>query len=121
MNRRRITFVLAALALVFATALLAQISAVKTDPADGAVVDQPVRNLRVWFDRAPDVESAELAVLGPAGELKVESLHGMGEDDLMGRVVGPMPDGEYTARWTAAGPDGQMRTGRWSFTIRRDQ
>lgn len=43
----------------------------------------------------------------------------MGEQDLMGRVSGPMPDGDWTMRWTAVGVDGEVQTGTVTFTVDR--
>ncbi len=94
------------------------IAVVATEPEDGAVVDRPVRSLRVWFDRSPDVALSQLTLSGPAGELEVTGLHTMGEDDLMAQVVGRMPDGEYTAGWTV-GSGEQAQQGSWTFEVRR--
>lgn len=93
--------------------------AVDHSPEDGAVLDRPVRSLRVWFDHAPDVAASELSLEGPAGaDLEVTGLHTMGEEDLMARVVGRMPDGKYTATWRIGSGDGAA-TGSWSFEVRR--
>lgn len=92
---------------------------VQTDPTDGAEMTRPARSLRVWFDRAPVVEESSLTLSGPNGDLQVAGLHTMGEDDLMARVVGPMPDGEYEASYSATFVDGETLSGSWSFRIRR--
>ena len=103
----------------FAAAALAHILVKETVPADGEALSSPPRNLRVFFNRPPDVSKSELSLTGPAGEMGVEGLHTMGENDLMARVVGKMPDGEYTASWKAAGDDGHERKGTWTFTLKR--
>jgi methionine-rich copper-binding protein CopC len=95
------------------------VSEVKTEPAAGAVLTRPVRDLRVFLDAPPVVDQCRLELEGPAEGLAVEGLHTMGANDLMARVVGPMPDGEYTARWSATFEDGKTATGEWTFTIRR--
>ena len=109
----------AALVLLLATAAWADLEASKTSPEDGATLSGPVRTLRVWFNQEPDVPSSKLELEGPAGPMKVEGLHTMGEKDLMARVSGRMPDGSYTARWETVGDDGQMLTGEWTFTVDR--
>ena len=100
-------------------AAYAHLKASKTSPEDGATLSGPVRTLRVWFNQEPDVPLSKLELEGPAGPMKVEGLHTMGEKDLMARVSGRMPDGAYTARWKTAGDDGHVLTGEWSFTIDR--
>lgn len=96
-----------------------QTETVQTEPADEAELTRPARSLRVWFDRAPVVEQSSLALVGPGGELQVQGLHTMGEDDLMARVVGPMPDGSYEATYSATFADGTTQSGTWSFEIKR--
>ncbi len=117
--RRAAAFGAAALLLVLATAAFAHLKVSNTSPEDGATLSGPVRTLRVWFNQEPDVPLSKLELEGPAGPMKVEGLHTMGEKDLMARVTGRMPDGSYTARWRTAGDDGHVLTGEWSFTIDR--
>jgi len=97
----------------------AQIVLAGSTPEHGAALDGPVRTVRVWFDQAPQLSKSTLAIAGPGNRAKVEGLHTMGENDLMGRVSGPMPDGEWTMRWTAVGADGEEQTGSITFTVER--
>lgn len=116
---RAITVGLSLWVLMAPGVLASGLKVLDTSPEDGAVLDRPVRSLRVWFDQAPDVQASELSLAGPAGaELEVTGLHTMGEEDLMARIVGRMPDGEYTATWrVGSGPD--AATGSWTFEVRR--
>ncbi len=107
------------LALVLATAAFAHFKTVKTLPEADAVVEKPVRTLRIWFSQEPDVPLSKLELEGPNGPMTVTGMHSMGEKDLMARVAGAMPDGLYTAKWSAAGDDGHVLEGSWSFTIQR--
>jgi methionine-rich copper-binding protein CopC len=117
---RRLTLALSLLLLLgLAGAAYAHFKVSKTEPADGAVVDRPVRDLRVWFSQEPDVALSQLELVGPSGALEVQGVHTMGEKDLMGSVVGAMPDGEYTVKWRAAGDDGHVLDGEWKFTVKR--
>ena len=80
---------------------------------------RPPQHLRVFFDVEPDPSKSSLKLAGPEGELEIEGLHTMGERDLMGRIVGRVGDGEYTASWTATGIDGSTSEGQWKFTVKR--
>lgn len=97
----------------------AQIAAVRSTPEDGAELDLPVRTVRIWFDEAPLVDKSTLDIKAPGNRARAEGLHSMGENDLMARVVGPMPNGNYVLTWTTAGADGQEQTGTISFTVQR--
>ena len=97
----------------------AQIVLAGSTPEDGADLDGPVRTVRVWFDQSPQVSRSTLEITGPGNRAKIEGLHTMGENDLMGRVTGPMPDGEWVMSWTVVGVDGEARTGNITFTVKR--
>ena len=87
----------------------AQIKLEGSTPPDGAALDGPDRTVRVWFETAPPVDGSSLAISGPGNRAKIEGLHTMGENDLMGRVTGPMPNGEWTMTWTTVGADGEAK------------
>ena len=97
----------------------AQIALTRSTPEDGAALDVPVRTVRIWFDEAPLVDKSTLEIEAPGNRARIEGLHSMGEDDLMARVVGPMPNGAYTLTWGAVGADGEERTGTITFTVQR--
>lgn len=105
--------------LVAVPPVSAQIKLAGSTPEDGAALNGPVRTVRVWFDEAPDVDESTLEMSGPGNRAKIEGLHTMGENDLMGRVTGPMPNGEWTMTWTAVGADGEEQTGTITFTVDR--
>ena len=93
----------------------------KTDPVNNAKLTAPARSLRVWLDHTPSVEKSSLTLEGPNGPLVVQGLHTMGADDLMARVVGPMPNGKYTAKWASEDAEGNKSEGTWTFTIQRSK
>ena len=114
---------LTVLVIPFLAALLAgavwALGAHKMDPEKDATLTRPPQHLRVFFDVEPDPAKSELKLAGPEGELKIEGLHTMGEKDLMGRIVGRVADGVYTASWKATGVDGSTSEGQWKFTVKR--
>ena len=111
-------------ALLVGLALLpasGQIKISGSTPEDGAELDGPVRPVRVWFDEAPVGAESTLELSGPGNRAKIEGLHTMGENDLMGRVTGPMPNGDWEMSWTAVGSDGKTQTGSVRFTVDRNR
>jgi methionine-rich copper-binding protein CopC len=108
------------LVLAMATAAAAwALNVQKTDPGKGEILTRPPQHLRVFFDVLPDPAKSELHLTGPDGELQLEGLHTMGENDLMIRIVGRVADGDYTATWKAVGTDGSTSQGEWKFTVKR--
>ena len=118
-SKSRFLALISALAIILACASLADISAEKTDPEAGAVLNRPPAGLRVFFTEEPDVEKSALKLEGPTGELEVEGLHTMGRNDLMGRIVGRVVDGEYRASWKTVDSSGEELLGEWTFTVKR--
>ena len=112
-------FAAVALFALLATPVSAQITLAGSTPEDGAALDGPVRTVRVWFDLAPPVEGSTLEISGPGNRARIEGLHTMGENDLMGRVTGPMPNGEWTMTWTVDRADGEKQSGTVTFTVQR--
>jgi methionine-rich copper-binding protein CopC len=95
------------------------LDAQRMDPPRDQTLSRPPQHLRVFFDVLPDPAKSQLTLVGPEGELKLEGLHTMGENDLMVRIVGRVADGAYTARWKAVGTDGSTSEGEWNFTVKR--
>ncbi len=114
-----LTFVVGLSSTLTVGAASAQIALTRSTPEDGAALDVPVRTVRIWFDEAPVVDKSTLEIEAPGNRARIEGLHSMGEDDLMARVVGPMPNGAYTLTWAAVGADGEERMGTITFTVQR--
>ncbi len=84
-------------------------------PAEGEVLEAPLKSLHLWFSEAP-AAAAEVEVLtvGEGASPRVEGLHSMGDDDLMAWVRGDMPDGQYRLVWSMDGQSGEV-----SFSVKR--
>lgn len=99
----------------------AQIAVTDSTPADGTVVDTPVRTVRVWFNDATNVTTVTLDIAGPGNRVRLQGIHSMGENDLMASVVGPMPDGDYALSWSTMENDAPAQRGTIAFTVQRAQ
>ncbi len=113
------TVAIVIVAAVIAAAAVWGLGAQRMDPAKDATLTRPPQHLRVFFDVLPDPAKSQLTLVGPEGELKLEGLHTMGENDLMVRIVGRVADGEYTASWKATATDGSNSEGQWKFVVKR--
>jgi methionine-rich copper-binding protein CopC len=112
-------FALGLALLILAATGAAALDAQRMDPGKDATLTRPPQHLRVFFDVLPDPAKSQLTLVGPEGELRLEGLHTMGENDLMVRIVGRVADGEYTAGWKAVGTDGSTSEGEWKFVVKR--
>ena len=115
----RPTFAIAILIAMTVAAALWALDAQRMDPGKDQTLSRPPQHLRVFFNVEPDPAKSQLTLVGPEGELKLEGLHTMGENDLMVRIVGRVADGEYTASWKATGVDGSTSEGQWKFAVKR--
>lgn len=102
--------------LLFAVAApVAALTLLNSNPAANDKLSEPPRSIRLWFDRLPADQSYSLAIVGEGQSRVVESVHTMGEQDLMGMATGDMPDGTYQLTWQV----GEVR-GRIPFTVARE-
>lgn len=91
---------------------------VESHPAAGATLPGPLKDLHIVFDQPP--QDPQVTIVGPAqADINIQGLHGMGSYDLMGRVVGTMPDGDYELRWQLGDPQAGGTSGVVPFTIAR--
>lgn len=93
----------------------------RSEPAAGATVPEPPRELRLWFSQRPELAmtSARLTS-GPhvvaAGRAVLQETTKDGVLVVL-PVVGVLPDGRWTVAWRTMAPDGHVITGEFAFTI----
>ena len=83
----------------------------RSNPNSGAVLDEPLRAIHLWFDELPAASQASVRIIGPGESdesVQIRGLHRMGESDLMGMLVGSMPDGDYVLAWSVDGSEGSL-------------
>jgi methionine-rich copper-binding protein CopC len=111
-------FTVVVLALASTTLLQAHMKLEKSEPAANAVLSKPASYVQVFFTEAPDLKVSKLDLKGPSAKTKLVQLHVM-DRSLMAMVEGDMPDGAYTVSWQAAGKDGHIQKGDFTFTVKR--
>ena len=107
-----------ALMLMGATTIEAHMKLEKSEPAANAVVAAPMPHVQIYFSEAPDLKVSKLEIKGTSPKTKLVQVHVM-EKSLMAMVEGDMPDGVYTVSWQAAGDDGHVQKGDYTFTVKR--
>jgi methionine-rich copper-binding protein CopC len=117
--KRHLTATLAiVITLTLGTALSAHMKFDKAAPAAKSTVTAPPTSIQVWFSEAPDLKVSKLELKG-ATPIKLSELHVMDKTSLMAMITDPMPDGPYTVSWQAAGDDGHVQKGDFTFTVKR--
>jgi methionine-rich copper-binding protein CopC len=97
-----------------AAPVLADVSLVESAPAAGSTVSG-VDVVTLAFDEALRKSVSSFTLIGPDGStLGTGTASAPRRMTLGGLVLGP---GEHTVRWTAAGDDGHIERGRFSFTV----
>lgn len=123
MNRHHrlvsVAIVAASLTFVLVAALSAHMKLVKSMPAADATTTAPPSGIQVWFSQAPDVKVSKLDLTGPSGAVKLTNFHAMEDKSIRAMVADKMPDGGYAVAWQAAGDDGHLQKGRFTFTLKR--
>lgn len=104
--------------LVAGTAVLdAHMKLEKSEPAANAVVAAPPATVQVFFNEEPDLKVSGLDIKGP-GKVTLASVEAV-EKSLKASLRGDVADGAYVVSWRAAGKDGHIQKGEFSFTVKR--
>ena len=119
--RRLSVLLIAALALQWwSTAPAAAHTAFESsDPTDGAVVDQPVEEMRLTFTNDATPVGDGIEVLDPSGQLRsVEATSSDGRT-WVAHLRPPVDAGRVGVRWTVQAPDAHPISGSFTFTVAR--
>mgnify|MGYP000894278085 CR=1 FL=1 len=113
---------LVAVAAIAVTALVqAHTHLEKSEPADGATLTTAPTSVQLFFNEKPDLKVSKVEVTGPSGKVELGAAHSMAEKDLMAPIKGTLANGKYTVSWQAAGKDGHIQKGEFSFTVAKAQ
>ncbi|MEZ5420048.1 MAG: copper resistance protein CopC [Vicinamibacterales bacterium] len=118
MTRRMMLGLAAGLALTMSATVFAHMKMAKSMPAADSTGAKPEK-IQIWFSQAPDKAVSRITLSGAAGEVKLGAL-AVGTDRSMSAAVeGAMGDGAYKVSWQAAGDDGHVQKGEYTFTVRQ--
>jgi methionine-rich copper-binding protein CopC len=97
----------------------AHLSVVKTMPADQSNVPVSPARVQVWFNQQPSPRISRLSLRGPDGkDVELGKVEVHSEDrSISAAVAAALPPGTYEATWRAAGDDGHVMRGTFTFTI----
>lgn len=92
-------------------------------PAEGELLDEVPRELRLEFNERIDLEFARLSLVGPEGvAMRLGPLRHVGDSThIVIAEVSPLSrPGSYTVHWQVTGSDGHPVHGQYGFTIESD-
>lgn len=101
-----------------------EVRMVKAIPAVDSLVQQPVRFLRLYFNKAPIVKGSEIILRRAEEEggekspqaLPIFGLHTMGQNDLMIPVGVKLDDGNYIVEWRGRFGEQEV-SGQYRFRV----
>ena len=89
----------------------------KSKPEADSVVPTSPAVIQAWFNEAPELAVSRIAVEGPEGSIDLGDLRAGEEFSLVTEVPVGLGPGSYTVNWRAAGDDGHVVRGEFSFTV----
>jgi len=116
---RVVLAVVAALAL--SVCVQAHTKLEKSVPEAGATLTAAPSAIMLYFNEAPDLKVSKVEVTGPSGKVELGPAHSMADKDIMAAIKGTLGNGKYTVAWQAAGTDGHVQKGEFSFTVQKAQ
>lgn len=100
---------------------------VKSEPADGAILNRPPERVIAWFSQELDTGSSSLRLLDAAGR-QVDNGDGgvdLNDPDHTSMIVtlpATLPGGRYTAHWTVVSmDDGDATEGEFQIAIGQEE
>jgi methionine-rich copper-binding protein CopC len=108
----------AGLALTMSVTVLAHMKMARSMPAADSTGAKPAK-IQIWFTQAPDKAVSRITLSGAAGDVKLGALTIGADKSMSAAVEGAMGDGAYKVAWQAAGDDGHVQKGEFSFTVRQ--
>lgn len=118
MTRRMILGLAAGLALTMSATVFAHMKMAKSMPAADSTGAKPAK-IQIWFTQTPDRAVSKITLSGASGEVKLGPLVIGSDKSMSAAVEGAMGDGAYKVSWQAAGDDGHVQKGEYSFTVRQ--
>ena len=90
----------------------------QTAPEADAVLAESPDYIRIWFTQAPDPILSRLTLEGVGGEVDLGDTAVEDDRSLAAPLPSKLEAGTYTVRWRAAGDDGHLQRGDFTFTVR---
>jgi methionine-rich copper-binding protein CopC len=118
--KRRLTMVVAAIAIAAAVTLPAAPAAAhtelkSTDPAKGSTVTTALATVTLTFEEPVRQRTTEVTVTGPDG-ISYSDGAARVVDATVQQTVKPLPAGAITVAWKTTAPDGDPISGTFGFT-----
>ncbi|WP_170289803.1 copper resistance CopC family protein [Cytobacillus depressus] len=104
------------LALSISTSAFAHSHLEGSNPADGDIVTEPLKEIVLEFDGKIEQGSYIDVKTTEGKEIQLQEIT-IGEGTLTGTVAEPLPNDEYQVNWSIISADGHPIEGEFSFTV----
>jgi copper resistance protein C len=88
----------------------------KSEPAAGATVTVAPKQVQLWFNEKLDVAVSRIELTSSSGKVPLGPPHVTSDSVLVAGIRRKLADGTYAVAWQAAGDDGHMVKGDFTFT-----
>lgn len=100
--------------------LFAHAKLVRSEPAKGASIAQPLSQVRLWFSETPSIALSTVSIIAPSGDtVRLTRLRLDAEDKrlLLANVPKLLSPGVYRIAWRIVAGDGHPKYGSIDFSI----
>lgn len=105
-------------ALALTSTVFAHMKLARTLPAADSTITSAPAQVQAWFTQAPDPKVSRLSLEGPSGPVTLGEVRAAADKSISAPIQGALADGAYTVSWQAAGDDGHIQKGAFTFTVR---
>jgi methionine-rich copper-binding protein CopC len=118
--KKKATFLIVAFLLVYASEISAHTNLNESDPSDGEVVEQALKEIHLYFETKVEQNSSfeiinSNGVIIPVNKIVVEA------ERLSGEFAEPLANERYDVLWKIIGTDGHPIEGEFAFTVQLSQ
>jgi copper resistance protein C len=90
---------------------------VASSPANGAVLKEPPKEVRIQFTEGLEIAFSKVTVKGPSGELVNQGKLRQLAEDTLATNLKPLAPGNYSVEWQVLSVDTHITEGILRFTV----
>jgi methionine-rich copper-binding protein CopC len=117
---KKASLMFVALLFIFANQAFAHTTLMDSNPTDGEIVEEPLREIHLYFETKVEQNSTFELENSNGGNIGLEEIS-IEEKSISGVLEEPLDNGSYSVFWKIIGADGHPIEGKFSFEVQLPQ
>jgi methionine-rich copper-binding protein CopC len=117
---KKASLMFVALLFIFANQVFAHTNLKDSNPTDGEIVEEPLREIHLYFETKVEQNSTFELKNSDGGTIGLEEIS-IEEKSISGVLEEPLDNGSYSVFWKIIGVDGHPIEGKFTFEVQLPQ